>query len=137
MCEPLRIDLAKMHEEIGAGFMEACIGAGEGTEPADQLVLLKNFIRALALRQGRSVTFMPRWTREGRQPVHPPSRQPEGQGRSSRCSGTRRRRTAISRTFRHFLGGLQGYMSATSPCSSSRRSTATAASRPAPSRRPA
>ena len=62
MCVPLRIDLAKMHEEIGAGFMEACIGAGEGTEPADQLVLLKNFIRALALRQGRSVTFMPRWT---------------------------------------------------------------------------
>ena len=61
MCEPLRIDLAKMHEEIGAGFMEACIGAGEGLEPADQLVLLKNFIRALALRQGRSVTFMPRW----------------------------------------------------------------------------
>jgi glutamine synthetase len=23
ICEPLRIDLAKMHEEIGAGFMEA------------------------------------------------------------------------------------------------------------------
>ncbi|OZA01705.1 MAG: glutamine synthetase, partial [Rhodobacterales bacterium 17-64-5] len=61
MCDPLRINLAKMHEEIGAGFMEACIGAGEGVEPADQLVLLKNFIRALALRQGRSVTFMPRW----------------------------------------------------------------------------
>jgi glutamine synthetase len=25
-------------------------------------VLLKNFLRALALRQGRCVTFMPRWT---------------------------------------------------------------------------
>src|SRR5690606_10302912 len=25
ICEPLKIDLAKMHEEIGAGFMEACI----------------------------------------------------------------------------------------------------------------
>ena len=61
ICEPLKIDLAKMHEEIGAGFMEGCIGAGEGLEPADQLVLLKNFLRALALRQGRSVTFMPRW----------------------------------------------------------------------------
>lgn len=64
MCEPLRIDLAKMHEEIGGGFMEACIAAGSGVEPADQLVLLKNFIRALALRQGRSVTFMPRWNEE-------------------------------------------------------------------------
>ena len=62
MCEPLKIDLAKMHEEIGGGFMEACIAAGEGLEPADQLVLLKNFLRALAMRQGRCVTFMPRWT---------------------------------------------------------------------------
>lgn len=50
-----------MHEEIGAGFMECCIGAGGGLEPADQMVLLKNFLRAMALRQGRSVTFMPRW----------------------------------------------------------------------------
>jgi glutamine synthetase len=60
MCEPLGINLAKMHEEIGAGFLEACIAAGERLEPADQLVLLKNFLRALAIRQGRSVTFMPR-----------------------------------------------------------------------------
>ena len=37
----LRIDLAKMHEEIGGGFLEACIAAGTGLEPADQLVLLK------------------------------------------------------------------------------------------------
>src|SRR5690606_15914231 len=62
MCEPLRIDLAKMHEEIGGGFLEACVAAGEGLEPADQLALLKNFIRALAQRQGKCVTFMPRWS---------------------------------------------------------------------------
>jgi hypothetical protein len=30
MCEPLKIDLAKMHEEIGAGFMEACIAPAKG-----------------------------------------------------------------------------------------------------------
>ena len=64
MCDPLRIDLAKMHEEIGGGFMEACIGAGEGLEPADQLVLLKNFMRALAMRQDKTVTFMPRWNED-------------------------------------------------------------------------
>jgi glutamine synthetase len=52
MCDPLGINLAKMHEEIGAGFMEACIAAGEGLEPADQLMLLKNFIRALACGRG-------------------------------------------------------------------------------------
>jgi glutamine synthetase len=30
MCEPLGISLAKMHEEIGGGFLEACIAAGRG-----------------------------------------------------------------------------------------------------------
>ena len=109
MCEALKIDLAKMHEEIGAGFMEACIGAGEGLEPADQLVLLKNFIRALALRQGRSVTFMPRWNEQAdSQSIHlhislknragqPLFHDPEA-------------RHGISRTFLHFLGGLQRYI---------------------------
>lgn len=109
MCEPLGIDLTKMHEEIGAGFMEACIGAGEGTEPADQLVLLKNFIRALALRQGKSVTFMPRWNEQAdSQSIHlhislkdkagmPLFHDPE-------------RRNGVSQTFRHFLGGLQKYI---------------------------
>lgn len=109
LCEPLKIDLAKMHEEIGAGFMEACIGAGEGLEPADQLMLLKNFLRGLALRQGRSVTFMPRWSeqadsqsihlhmslkdRSGR-PVFHDSEQPHG----------------IGRLMRHFIGGLQAHL---------------------------
>jgi glutamine synthetase len=109
MCEPLGIDLAKMHEEIGAGFMEACIGAGEGLEPADQLVLLKNFIRALALRQGRCVTYMPRWTEQAdSQSIHlhislkdrsgtPVFHDPSG-------------KNGVSRTFLHFLGGLQKYI---------------------------
>ena len=109
MCGPLQIDLAKMHEEIGGGFMEACIAAGEGLEPADQLVLLKNFIRALAMRQGRCVTFMPRWIetadsqsihlhvslkdRAGVPIFHDPSQ-----------------KNGIGQTFRHFLGGLQKYI---------------------------
>ncbi|WP_151719759.1 glutamine synthetase family protein [Gemmobacter serpentinus] len=109
ICEPLKIDLAKMHEEIGAGFMEACIGAGTGLEPADQLVLLKNFLRALALRQGKSVTFMPRWSEQAdSQSIHlhisllDKARAPlfweEGA------------KNGVSQTFRHFLGGLQKYI---------------------------
>jgi glutamine synthetase len=109
MCEPLRIDLAKMHEEIGGGSMEACIAAGEGLEPADQLVLLKNFLRALAQRQGKCVTFMPRWSeaadsqsihvhislkdRDGRLVFHDPSE-----------------KNGVSQTFRRFIGGLQTYI---------------------------
>ncbi len=109
MCEPLRINLAKMHEEIGGGFMEACIGAGEGLEPADQLVLLKNFLRALAIRQGRSVTFMPRWTENAdSQSIHVHISMKDTNGGAifhdpSRPNG-------ISQKFRHFLGGLQRYL---------------------------
>ncbi len=109
MCEALKIDLAKMHEEIGAGFMEACIGAGEGLEPADQLVLLKNFIRALALRQGRSVTFMPRWNEQADSQsihLHISLKNRAGQPLFHDPGA----KNGISRTFLHFLGGLQKYI---------------------------
>lgn len=109
MCEPLRIDLAKMHEEIGAGFMEACIGAGTGVEPADQLVLLKNFIRALALRQGKSVTFMPRWSENAdSQSIHLHISMKDTAGKS--LFWDKDQKNGISQTFRWFLGGLQAYI---------------------------
>lgn len=109
MCEPLRIDLAKMHEEIGGGFMEACIAAGEGLEPADQLVLLKNFLRALAIRQGRSVTFMPRWTENAdSQSIHVHVSLKDASGKALFYDADQPH--GMSQTFRHFLGGLQRHM---------------------------
>jgi len=109
ICEPLGIDLAKMHEEIGGGFMEACIGAGEGLEPADQLVLLKNFIRALALRQGRSVTFMPRWSESAdSQSIHLHISLKDKAGASIFHDPAQK--NSVSQTFRYFLGGLQAYI---------------------------
>lgn len=109
MCVPLRIDLAKMHEEIGGGFLEACIAAGEGPEPADQLVLLKNFIRALAQRQGRCVTFMPRWTEAAdSQSIHVHISLKEDGGRPVFHDPTQK--NGVSQAFRHFIGGLQTYI---------------------------
>ena len=109
ICAPLKIDLAKMHEEIGAGFMECCIGAGQGLEPADQMVLLKNFLRALALRQGRSVTFMPRWSEAAdSQSIHLHLSLTDKAGRAVFHDASQPH--AISQTFRHFLGGLQTYI---------------------------
>jgi glutamine synthetase len=109
ICEPLGIDLAKMHEEIGPGFLEACIGAGQGLEPADQLVLLKNFIRALALRQGRSVTFMPRWNEQAdSQSIHLHISMKDAAGTPLFWDGVADR--GISQTFRHFIGGLQTHL---------------------------
>jgi glutamine synthetase len=109
MCPPLGINLAKMHEEIGGGFMEACIAAGTGVEPADQLVLLKNFIRALALRQGRSVTFMPRWNEAAdSQSIHLHVSLKDKAGSSIFHDPAQK--NGVSQTFRHFLGGLQKYI---------------------------
>ncbi|MGV8988480.1 MAG: glutamine synthetase family protein [Cypionkella sp.] len=109
ICDPLKIDLAKMHEEIGGGFMEACIAAGEGVEPADQLVLLKNFIRALALRQGRSVTFMPRWNEAAdSQSIHLHVSLKDKSGVPLFFDPSQKNN--VSQTFRHFLGGLQKYI---------------------------
>ncbi len=106
MCEPLRINLAKMHEEIGGGFLEACIAAGEGTEPADQLVLLKNFLRALALRQNRCITFMPRWSEDAdSQSIHVHISLKDMNGTSAFFDASKPHN--MSDTFRHFLGGLQ------------------------------
>lgn len=109
ICEPLRIDLAKMHEEIGAGFMECCIAAGGGLEPADQLVLLKNFLRALALRQGKSVTFMPRWNEDAdSQSIHLHISLKDKAG--TPVFWDESQKNGVSQKFRWFLGGLQAYI---------------------------
>ena len=109
ICEPLRIDLAKMHEEIGAGFMECCIEASEGLEPADQLVLLKNFLRALALRQGKTVTFMPRWNEDAdSQSIHLHMSLKDKAGKPIFWDDSQK--NGVSQTFRWFIGGLQAFI---------------------------
>lgn len=109
MCDVLGVDLGKMHEEIGGGFMEACINAGVGLAPADQLVLLKNFLRALAMRQGRTVTYMPRWSEDADSQsshVHMSMLDLDGSPVFHDPAGT----YGMSRTFVHFVGGLQGHL---------------------------
>ncbi len=109
MCEPLGIKLAKMHEEIGGGFLEACIAAGEGLEPADHLTLLKTFLRALAMRQGKSVTFMPRWNEEAdSQSIHVHISLKDRNGKPSFYDP--KNKNNMSQTFLHFIGGLQKYI---------------------------
>ena len=107
MCAALQIDLAKMHEEIGPGFMEACIAAGEGLAPADQCVLLKNFLRVLAGRMGKTVTFMPRWSVDAdSQSAHVHVSLKDADGPVFWQDGAPGQ---MSDRFRHFIGGLQKY----------------------------
>lgn len=108
MCEALKIDLAKMHEEIGAGFMEVCTSAGTGLDPADQTMLLKNFLRVLAMRQDKTITFMPRWSEHADSQsahVHISLKDTDGQVFWDDTADDK-----MSPRFRHFIGGLQKYI---------------------------
>lgn len=109
MADTLGLKIGKMHEEIGGGFMEVCIDAGTGLEPADQVVLLKNFLRVLAMKRGQSISYMPRWSDEAdSQSTHlhvslldqdqkPIFYDADGFGE-------------MSDRMRHFVGGLQTFL---------------------------
>lgn len=109
MCDTLGIQLAKMHEEIGGGFMEACIAAGTGSEPVDQLVMLRNFLKVLAMRRHQTVTYMPRWSEEADSQsthVHISMLNEAGKPLFYKADGD----NGMSDTFKHFLGGLQHHL---------------------------
>jgi glutamine synthetase len=109
MCDSLKINLAKMHEEIGPGFMEACTSAGSGLEPADQTVLLKNFMRVLAMKQGKSITYMARWSESAdSQSAHIHLSLKDAAG--TPLFWDESKPDNMSDTFRHFIGGMQAYL---------------------------
>lgn len=109
ICEPLGISLGKMHEEIGGGFMEACINAGQALNPADQAVLLKNFLRVLAMRRDQSVCYMPRWSETAdSQSTHIHLSLQDSKGTPLFWSDSADNN--ISDNFRYFLGGLQAHL---------------------------
>jgi glutamine synthetase len=109
MCDTLGVRLAKMHEEIGGGFMEACIRAAPAMSAADQAVLFRNFVRVLAMRRGQTVSFMPRWSEEvdsQSSHIHVSLRDRAGEPVFWDSSAPHN----MSETFRHFLGGLQQFL---------------------------
>lgn len=109
MCDLLGIRLAKMHEEIGGGFMESCIRAGAALDVCDQAVLFRNFLRVLAMRRGQTVCFMPRWSEDvdsQSSHLHISLLDNDGQPLFWDASAPDR----MAGTFRHFLGGLQRFL---------------------------
>jgi glutamine synthetase len=109
LCGPLRIALAKMHEEIGGGFMEACIAAADALAATDQAVLLKNFLRVFAMRRGQTICFMPRWSEQADSQsthIHVSLLGKDGTPRFWDAGSPDR----MSATFRHFIGGLQAWL---------------------------
>ena len=109
MCKSLEIDLIKMHEEIGPGFMEVCTGPGMGLRSADDAVLLKNFLRALAMRKGKTASFMPRWSEAAdSQSSHLHMSLLDKNGEP--VFWDEKNKDHMSGSFKYFLGGLQKYL---------------------------
>ena len=109
MCETMGVRLAKMHEEIGGGFMECCIDANAGLESVDQLILLRNFLKVLAVRRGQTISYMPRWSEEADSQsthIHVSLRDSKGTPLFFSASDEQN----MSDTFRHFIGGMQRYL---------------------------
>lgn len=108
MCESLGIEMVTAHEEIGAGFMEVCLAPQDGLLGADQGVVFKNMLRALAMRNGKLITFMPRWSEQADSQsthVHISLLGADGDPAFFDAAGTHN----MSQTMRYFLGGLQRY----------------------------
>jgi len=102
-------EFAKMHEEIGGGFMECCIDAGSELEPVDQVILLRNFLKVLAVQRDQTITYMPRWSEQADSQsthVHMSLLNSEGKPLFYSDSGEHN----MSDTFRHFIGGMQRYL---------------------------
>jgi glutamine synthetase len=109
LCEPLGIALGKMHEEIGGGFMEACIRAAPAMTAADHAVLLRNFLRVLALKRRQTVSYMPRWSETADSQsshIHISLRDLGGRPAFWDADAP----DYMSATFRHFIGGLQRHL---------------------------
>lgn len=109
MADLLGVRLGKMHEEIGGGFMEACVGPGGALAIADEAVLLKNFLRVLALRRGQTACFMPRWSETAdSQSSHLHVSLLGRDGEPLFWDGADAH--GMSARFRHFVGGLRRYL---------------------------
>ncbi len=70
-CTAMDIPLEGVHEEMGAGVIEAAIAVTDGLAAADRAALFKTMIKILAQRRGLMATFMAKWSaREAGQSGH-------------------------------------------------------------------
>jgi glutamine synthetase len=105
-CERMRFGIEGLHEETGAGVIEAAITVDTAEESADKAALFKTFSKVLAQRQGKMATFMAKWSnawpgQSGH--IHMSLR---GKGGKGAFFDAKQPHT-MSATMRHFIGGQQ------------------------------
>jgi glutamine synthetase len=62
--EKMDFPIEGLHEETGAGVMEAAIGFDAALAAADKAALFKTFAKVHAQRQGLMATFMAKWSKD-------------------------------------------------------------------------
>lgn len=103
------VKLDAIHTELGPGCFEAPLYHAKGIKAADDAMLFKNFARAYFARNGKTVSFMSKLSpalsgQSGH--LHLSLRDSRGNPVFSDPSDAE----GLSRTARHFLGGLVKYM---------------------------
>lgn len=109
VCEEMGLPLEGLHEESGAGVLEAAITVDDALRSADNAALFKAAIKVFAQREGLMATFMARWSTEwpGQSGhIHLSLRDTDGKA-AFHDEGAEH---GISTTMRHFIGGQQALM---------------------------
>lgn len=108
-CETMRFGIEGLHEETGAGVLEAAIAVDGAQSAADKAALFKTFAKVLAQRQGKMVTFMAKWSRDwpGQSGhIHISLKGKSGKG----AFFDAKKPHTMSATQRHFVGGQQKFL---------------------------
>jgi glutamine synthetase len=63
-CETMDFGIEGLHEETGAGVLEAAIAVDGAEAAADKASLFKTFSKVLAQRQNKMITFMAKWSKD-------------------------------------------------------------------------
>ena len=105
-CETMDFGIEGLHEETGAGVLEAAIAVDGAEAAADKASLFKTFSKVLAQRQNKMVTFMAKWSKDwpgqsGHVHISLKSKDDKGVFFDAKKPHT------MSQAMRHFVGGQQ------------------------------
>lgn len=110
MCAAMQMPLEGLHDEMGAGVVEAALMADTGIASADQAALFKTYCKVLAQQNGMMATFMAKWSElEAGQSGHIHLSLTSAKTGDSAFHDAGET-DGLSTTLRHFIGGQQALM---------------------------
>jgi glutamine synthetase len=105
-CESMDFGIEGLHEETGAGVLEAAITVDQAQAAADKASLFKTFSKVLAQRQDKMITFMAKWSKDWPGQSGHVHMSLKSKGGKSVFFDAKKPHT-MSQAMRHFVGGQQ------------------------------